>query len=118
VGYTWADFGPIALPADPCELTCFVGIRDGGDKSDGVDFSVLATGPDGKRVALAKVRGEQGAWRELHADLSAWANQRVTLRLVADVGPADNSTADWAAWGDVLIRRAAPAVVTEIEPAP
>ncbi len=117
VGYTWADFGPIALPAYPCELTCSVGIMDGGDKSDGVAFSVVATGPDGKPVVVGKAHGDQGAWRELKADLTAFAGKRVTLRLVADCGPADNTTTDWAAWGDVLIRRAAPAIVTEVTPA-
>lgn len=116
VGYTWADFGPIALPAYPCELICSVGIKDGGDRSDGVDFSVVATAPDGKPVTLARVHGIQGEWRELRADLAAFAGKRVTLKLIADVGSADNSTADWASWGNVLIRRAAPAIVTEVEP--
>ena len=36
------------------------------------------------------------------------------LVLIADVGPADNSTTDWACWGDLRVVAPAPYPVTEV----
>jgi len=41
----------------------------------------------------------------LVADLTEFAGKKVWLRLIADVGPNDNSTADWASWGEPRIER-------------
>jgi hypothetical protein len=104
VGYAFADFAPIQLPTEPCELRLFVGLRDGGDPSDGVDFSVIVTDERGAAHEVLKENWSQRAWKELSADLSAFAGQQVRLRLRADVGPKDNSVADWASWGEPVVR--------------
>ncbi len=99
VGYVWAQFGPIELPNEPCEFRSWVGLMDGGDPSDGVMFIVEVVDENGQRHRLTELHGVQGKWRELVADLTKFSGQKVWLRLIADVGPNDNSTADWASWG-------------------
>ena len=47
--------------------------------------------------------GELKKWKAFRADLSWWRGRKVVLRLVTDVGPADNSSSDWAMWGDPRI---------------
>ncbi|MGC8668121.1 MAG: hypothetical protein ACP5VE_08415 [Chthonomonadales bacterium] len=112
VGYTWAELKSVRLPNGPCAFHSFIGLKDGGDPSDGVLFSVELVDAKGSRHVLASRMGYQKKWEELSADLSAYAGREVRLRLIADVGPADNSTADWACWGDPVIRRSTLSVVT------
>jgi len=38
------------------------------------------------------------------ADLSPFAGKTIRLKLIADVGPNDNSQADWASWGEPVVR--------------
>ncbi|MGQ9737929.1 MAG: hypothetical protein ACUVRT_08435 [Armatimonadota bacterium] len=108
VGYTWAELKPITLPDAPCVFHSFIGIRDGGHPSDGVLFRVELVDQQGSVHRLAEGTGVQGTWRELTADLSPFAGQTVHLRLIADVGPNDDSTADWASWGEPTIKVKAP----------
>lgn len=114
VGYTWAELKPLRVPREPCEFHAFIGLKDGGDPSDGVLFRVEALDQNGKPRTLASQMGYQKEWSEIRADLSAYSGKEVRLRLIADVGPADNSTADWACWGDPVVRRSGTVVVTRI----
>lgn len=116
VGYTWGQTEEITLPAEPCSFHSFVGIMDGGDKSDGVVFTVEVKTADGKRTKVASQLGLQKEWRELSGDLTPWSGQKIRLILVADVGPADNSAADWAMWGEPKVMRARVRTVTEVLP--
>jgi hypothetical protein len=118
VGYSFAVFGPVTLPEEPCEFHTFIGLRDGGDPSGGVDFSVLlwsasvsADAPAEAEasalqggVELFKVHWKERAWQEVSADLTPWAGQTVRFKFIADVGPADSSTADLASWGEPVVR--------------
>lgn len=104
VGYAWVELKPVKLPNVACAFHSFIGVRDGGSPSDGVLFRLEVIDQQGKIHQLAEGTGVQGAWRELSADLSAFAGQTVRLRLIADVGPKDDSTADWASWGEPTIR--------------
>jgi len=115
VGYAWAELKPLTLPNQPCRFHTFIGIRDGGDPSDGVWFRVELIDAQGKVHRLAEGVGVQGSWRELEADLSPFAGQTLRLRLIADVGPNDNSTADWASWGEPAIRLASPVKVIQVQ---
>ncbi len=108
VGYTWAELRAITLPNAPCLFHSWIGIRDGGNPSDGVLFRVELIDQQGKVHRLVEGTGIQGTWRELTADLSSFAGQTVRLRLIADVGPNDDSTADWASWGEPSIKVKAP----------
>lgn len=114
VGYTWAEIKPIRLPRAPCLFHSWIGIRDGGNPSDGVLFKVELIDERGVVHPLAQGTGLQGAWRELSANLSPFAGQTVRLRLIADVGPNDDSTADWASWGEPTIRLAQPIKTIEV----
>jgi len=114
VGYTWAVTTPVEVPRDGAVLTGMVGCMDGGDVSDGVVFSVEVLDERGARTEVGRVHGVQREWRPLAADLSAFAGKRVRLVLIADVGPADNSTTDWACWGDLRVVAPAPYPVTEV----
>jgi hypothetical protein len=113
VGYAWAELKPISLPKHPSRFHSFIGIRDGGAPSDGVWFRIELVDAQGKVHRLAEGTGVQGSWRELEADLSPFAGQTVRLRLIADVGPNDDSTADWACWGEPVIIVASPVKVIE-----
>jgi hypothetical protein len=113
VGYTWAELTPLQLPHAPCVFHSFIGLRDGGDASDGVLFRVELIDSQGRVHRLAEATGVQGAWREIQADLSPFAGQTVRLRLIADVGPQDDSTADWASWGEPTIKLASPVKMVE-----
>ena len=41
----------------------------------------------------------------VHGGSVQLARQKVTMRLVSDVGPTGNSTGDHAAWADMVIRK-------------
>ena len=74
-GYTYGITSPITIPDKPCEFRTFIGLRDGGDASDGMTFKVLA--------------------------LDA-------------AGPNDNSTADWASWGEPRVVETKPVMRVDL----
>ena len=104
MGYSVAVFAPTQLPPEPAEVHLFIGLGDGGDPSDGVDYSMVVIDAAGKETKLFTEHGDQKVWREVTADLSAFAGQKVQFKLVCDCGPKDNTIADWACWGDPVIR--------------
>ena len=116
VGYTSALFGAVKLPQEPAELHMYIGLMDGGDPSDGVDYSVIAVTKDGGTVEVLNEHGEQKKWKEVSADLSALAGRDVQFKLVADVGRSNNPSADWACWGEPVIRVKEKQSVLTIEP--
>ncbi len=98
VGYVSQSSGPIQLPKAPCVFRTQVGIRDGGNPSDGVLYRVTVISADGMRHVVAEVLCSERAWQPLEADLSRWSGQSIAVELLADVGPDNNASADWAAW--------------------
>lgn len=114
VGYTWAELGEVQLPDAPCHFSAYIGLRDGGDQSDGVLFRLQLVEDTGTIRTLAEAQGVQREWRAFRADLTQWKGRRVRLRIVADVGQADNSTADWACWAEPAIRLNEPRLITSI----
>jgi len=115
-GSVWADLGPVEVPQAPCRFQAHVGLKDGGDPSDGVLFRVEVVDPAGRLHPIGEILGVQGEWRVLQADLSRWRGQRVGIRLVSDCGPNDNSTADWACWGEPALQLSEPRIITSITP--
>jgi hypothetical protein len=87
----------IALPQEPVQLSCAIGLRDGAE-SEGAVFAVEANGRE-----LARRRMLPGAWEPLLADLSEWSGQRVVLSLVTDSDGPFNC--DWACWGEPTLRK-------------
>ena len=111
VGYAFALSGPIDLPAQPCAaFRCEIGKADGSDRGDGILFRVAIMGPDGSESVVAEKTCVEHAWAPLEADLSSFAGKPVRLKLIADVGPADNSSGDWACWAAVRIESLRPAL--------
>lgn len=86
-----------SLPAAPARFHACVGLQD-GSTSTGVDFILQANGAE-----LARLRAMPGdPWRELTADLSAWAGRPLVLSLVTDsVGPFSS---DWARWAEPFLQ--------------
>ena len=102
VGYGFVRF-VFTLPETPLRLTCFVGKQDGGDAGDGILHQIRVRTEDGKEAILAKQLTKERIWVPLAADLSPWAGKRITLDLISDVGPNDDSTTDWGVWGDITL---------------
>ena len=106
VGYTFALSEPVDLPKEPASVfRCEIGKGDGSDPGDGILFRVLVVTPDGRETPVAERQWIEHAWTPLEGDLAPWAGQRVRIKLVADVGPADNSSGDWAAWTGAAHRK-------------
>ncbi len=108
-GYAFAMFGPIDLPAEPAAaLRCEIGKADGSDSGDGILFRVAVIESDGKETVVAERQWIEHAWTPLEADLSRWTGRRVQLKLISDVGPANNSSGDWACWTDMRVESLEP----------
>jgi len=119
VGYSYALFGPVALPAEaPAALRCSIGKGDGSDPGDGILFRLAVVDDKGAEKVLAEKQWLRHAWGELTADLSKWAGRRVRIKLIADVGAKDNSSGDWACWAEMRIESAAPVVEITVHDAP
>ncbi|HOX38565.1 MAG TPA: hypothetical protein PL033_11300 [Candidatus Brocadiia bacterium] len=104
VGYSFGVF-KVDLPKDvPAALTFKMGMRDGLNPSDGVTFKVVALEDDGRETALFERHYKDVKWTPAEADLSAFAGKSVRLKLIADCGPNDDTTADHALWGEPAIR--------------
>jgi hypothetical protein len=103
VGYTFAVTNPIQLPESPSALHMFIGLTDGGNPSDGVDFKVFAIDSTGTEKQIMIENWAKREWKEITLDLSEYAGKQISLKFIADVGLKDNPAADWAAWAEPAI---------------
>jgi hypothetical protein len=114
-GYSFALFGPIDLPAGPrAALRCKIGKADGSDPGDGILFRVAVIDAASKQSIVAEKTWIEHSWTPLEADLSRWAGQRITIQLIADVGPRNNSSGDWACWSGVRLESVGPELQTTV----
>jgi hypothetical protein len=81
----------------------FIGLTDGGNPSDGVDFKVFAIDSAGIEKQIMIENWAKREWKEITIDLSEYAGKQISLKFIADVGPKDNPAADWAAWAEPAI---------------
>lgn len=86
-------------------LRASVGKRDGSDSGDGIRFQIAAVA-DGKEIKLAEQDLIEHKWVPIEADLTAYAGKTITLRLISDVGPKNNSAGDWSCWADLRVTSA------------
>ena len=114
VGYSWASFGPIELPPVPAAFRCEIGKADGSDPGDGILFQVAVVNGAGKMTIAAQQQWIRHAWLPMEADLSRWAGKTIRLKLIADVGPGNNSNGDWACWAKPRIECLKPMLQTTL----
>ncbi len=108
-GGTFALFRGVRLPVAPAAaFRALVGKGDGSDRGDGILYRVLVAEAGGGEREAACVTVTNHAWIPIEADLTPWAGREVAIRLVADVGPRDNSSGDWAGWADLRIESREP----------
>ena len=88
---------------------------DAVGKSDGVTFRVFVDGA--KQV---EVNRTDSAWQPFDIDLTPNAGKTVTLRFETDPGPHDDSSFDFALWGNrqVVLTGFAPIVTPHPDPLP
>jgi hypothetical protein len=117
IGYAFALYDPVQLPGEPhAAFRCNVGKRAGSDRGDGILFRVAVVTEDGQESMVAEKHWAEYAWTPLEADLSRWAGQTVRLKLIADVGRADDSTGDWACWAGMKFESLRPELALSLDP--
>lgn len=109
-GYVFAEYGPIQLPAVPAKVTALVGKRNGSDTGDGILFRIAIIDDKGKESIVAEKTQLEHAWSPLSGDLSPWGSRQVRIKLIADCGPKDNTSGDWACWANASIASSKPAL--------
>ncbi len=115
VGYALALFDPVELPSEPkAAFRCQIGKADGSDPADGILFRIAVVEPGGTETIVAEKQWIRHAWTPLEADLSRWAGRRVQIKLIADVGPADNPSGDHACWSEMRIESTRPMLVLTV----
>jgi len=116
VGYSFAIYDPVTLPAKPAAFRASVGKGDGSDPGDGILFKVAVVDEQGVETVVNETTVTEHHWVPLEADLTRWAGQRVRIKLIADVGKGDNSIGDWAAWADMRIETLNPVLIRRLDP--
>jgi len=114
VGYSFALLEPIELPMAAMAFRCDIGKADQSDPGDGIQFQVAVIDTLGSETKVAEQSWTRHEWTPVEVDLSRWKGQRITIKLIADVGPADNSSGDWACWSKMRIESSQPELVTTI----
>ena len=120
VGSVSALFEPSTLPKTAATaFRALVGKGDGSDPGDGVVYRVVVVTEDKTETVVAERTVTRHEWHPFEADLSTWAGRTIRLKLVADVGSADNSEGDWGCWADMRLESADRELVWKLaDPAP
>ncbi len=105
-GVVWTDY-KVSLPANkPALLAFHTAIRESAPsepKSDGVEFKVVVVDASGVEREVFTRFSDAKSWEAARVDLSAYAGQRVTLRIWSGPGPKNNTTCDSCFWGDIVL---------------
>ncbi len=115
-GLAFATLPPVTLPAgEPAAFRAFVGKQDGGDQGDGILYRLVVRDDAGRSTVAAETLVKTYAWQPFQADLSRWAGRRVSLELIADPGPHDDTTADWGCWAEMRLTTLATSLAYDLE---
>lgn len=107
VGYAYALYDNISLPVhQPAVFRAWVGKRNGSHLGDGILYQVVVVDGAGRENVAAECIVTNHVWLPIEADLSRWIGKSIRLKLIADVGRADDSSGDWACWGNPRIESA------------
>lgn len=117
VGSVWVLTAPLSLPVGaPLAVRASVGKRDGSHDGDGILYRLAVVDATGNETIGAEHTVRQHGWEPIAVDLSPWLGQTVRLKLIADPGPEDNSSGDWAACADMRIETLEPLYVRRLDP--
>ena len=112
VGYVFALYEPITLPAEPgAFFRALVGKRDGSDPGDGILYKVSVINAEGKESIVGQTLVEKHEWASIEGDLSDFAGKTIRIKLISDVGENDDSTGDWACWAEMRIETVSPSLI-------
>jgi len=108
-GYAFAIY-EVGLPTEPvARFEVAIGMRstEGISPTDGVTFKIVVIDGAGAEHEVFAEHYAVRAWKPVLVDLSSYAGQRIRLKLIADCGPADDTSADHALWGEprVVLQR-------------
>ncbi len=104
VGYVFAEWPEVPLPEEPlAAFRALVGKGDGSDPGDGILYRLAVIDEAGDETIIAEQMVTEHEWLPIEGDLSRWAGQTIRPKLIADVGPADDSSGDWAGAADIRI---------------
>lgn len=116
-GYSYAIGEPLSLPANPtAAFRASVGKANGSDPGDGILFKLAVIDSAGQETVIAQTTVARHEWKSLEADLARWAGSTIRLKLIADAGLQDDSSGDWAGWGDIRIESLSPLLQRRLEP--
>ncbi len=105
-GVTYADYD-LALPkTKPIRLELAIAMKTDmavPERSDGCDFHVSIRTAGGQQRVLLDEHYAEAEWKPLSFDLSDYAGWRITLRLQVGPGPKNNSSWDYAFFGDARL---------------
>jgi len=113
VGYAVGEF-EVALPDEACAFETYVGFSDGSSTADGCVFSVQVRVGDQTETVGTAEHATLERWKAFRCDLTKFRGKTVALRLVTDVGPQDNSSSDWAVWGEPRVVLAGERLLPEV----
>ncbi len=117
VGLTFAEFA-VTLPAGRPRIDFALGFRAGSTTQDGCAFKAVFNDGLREQEVFSEQYATLNQWLPRTASLEAFAGKSGTLRLITDVGPADNSYSDWAVWGAPRIVMDEPAYQAALFEAP
>jgi len=100
-GYVFAAYS-IELPGEAAAFDFWLGMRSapGIDPTDGATYKVVVLDAAGKAHELFSEHYAAREWKRAEVDLARFAGQGIRLKLIADCGPKDNTTADHTLWGE------------------
>jgi hypothetical protein len=105
------------LPENPpAAFRASVGKASGSDPGDGILFKISVIDDTGRETEVAQTTVQKHEWNPIEADLSRWAGKTIRLKSVTDAGPKDDSSGDWAGWGDMRIESLRPLLHRRLEP--
>jgi hypothetical protein len=103
-GYTYVLYDPVELPAEPpAAFRASVCKGDGSDMGDGILYKIAVVDEAGEETIVGEQTVINHEWLEIEGDLSDWAGRTVRIKLIADCGPNDDTTGDWAGWAGMRI---------------
>lgn len=107
-GFVWYQVYLDLPQVKPISLHFSTAIRDHNPPretpSDGVDFRVSVARPGEAETELFARFSDSKQWEAADVDLSAYAGQRVLLKLLAGPGPKANTNCDSAFWGEPVLQ--------------